>query len=63
MADAPTIGGYRIIGAVISADLGALAQRMPGESVTLETVSVRSAQNAAIERVEMIERIREWSLT
>ena len=63
MADAPTIGGYRILGAVISADLGSLAQRMPGESVTLEAVSVRLAQNAAIERAEMVERIREWSLT
>lgn len=63
MSDAPTIGGYRILGAVISADLGSLAQRMPGESVTLEVVSVRSAQNAAVERAEMIEGIREWSLT
>lgn len=63
MADAPTIGGYRILGAVISADLGSLAQRMPGETVTLEAVSVRLAQNAAIERAEMVERIREWSLT
>ena len=63
MADAPTIGGYRILGAVISADIGALAQRMPGESVTLEPVGVRSAQKLAIERAEMIEQIREWALT
>lgn len=63
MADAPTIGGYRILGGVISADLGALAQRPPGEAITLEGVSVKSAQRAAIERAEIIERIGEWALS
>lgn len=62
MADAPTVGGYRIVGAVISADLGALAQRMPGETVTLEPVSVKGGQREAIARAEIIERIREWAL-
>ena len=62
MADAPTIGGYRIVGGVISADLGALAQRIPGESITLEPVSVKAAQREALARAEIIESIREWAL-
>lgn len=62
MADAPTIGGYRILGAVTTADLGVLAQRMPGEVIRLEPVSVKSAQSQAVERAEVIERIREWAL-
>ncbi len=63
MADAPTIGGYRIMGAVISADLGVLAQRVPGEVIRLEPVSVRSAQREAVSRAEILERIGEWALT
>ena len=63
MADAPTIGGYRIVGAVISADLGALAQRMPGEAIILEPVGVKAAQREALAHAEIIERIREWALT
>jgi biotin-dependent carboxylase-like uncharacterized protein len=33
MPDAPTVGGYPVIGVVHSADLGRLAQRRPGEAV------------------------------
>jgi antagonist of KipI len=33
MADSPTIGGYRVVGAVISDDLPILAQCMPGRQV------------------------------
>ena len=33
MPDGPTVGGYPVIGVVHSADLGRLAQRLPGESV------------------------------
>jgi antagonist of KipI len=33
MADSPTIGGYRVVGAVISDDLPILAQCMPGRRV------------------------------
>ncbi len=62
MADAPTIGGYKIIGGVISADIGVLAQRMPGESVLLEPVTVQTAQRESAKRVETIERVREWAL-
>ncbi len=62
MADAPTIGGYRIVGAVIGADLGALAQHTPGDTITLEPVSVKSAQSAAVARAEMVDSIRQWAL-
>jgi antagonist of KipI len=62
MADAPTVGGYRIAGAVISADLGALAQLAPGESFRLEAISVEAAQREIVARSELMERISEWSL-
>jgi len=62
MADAPTIGGYRIAGVVISADLGALAQRVPGASVTLVAVTVAEAQREIERQFETLARIREWSL-
>ena len=62
MADAPTVGGYKIVGGVISADLGVLAQRMPGETVILEPVSIQAAQRESARRVEVIDRVREWAL-
>jgi allophanate hydrolase subunit 2 len=62
MADAPTVGGYKIVGGVISADLGVLAQRMPGEAVILEPVSIQAAQRESARRVEVIDRVREWAL-
>src|SRR4029078_5756734 len=43
MADAPTIGGYRIVGCVITADLGRLAQLTPGTTVSFEEISVEAA--------------------
>jgi antagonist of KipI len=62
MADAPTIGGYRIAGAVISSDLGTLAQKIPGEKFFFEPVSVAEAQRAAEKEASRIARVREWSL-
>jgi biotin-dependent carboxylase-like uncharacterized protein len=62
MADAPTVGGYRVLGAVITADLGILAQLQPGAKVTFEPVGVDAAQRALRLDEERIERIREWSL-
>ena len=44
MADSPTIGGYRIIGTVITCDLPILAQCVPGRSVRFAAVSVAVAQ-------------------
>lgn len=47
MADRQTIGGYPKIGTVISADLGRLAQRRPGEEVRFAMVSAREAREIA----------------
>jgi len=44
MADSPTIGGYRILGTVISSDLPILAQSMPGRRLKFAGISVSSAQ-------------------
>jgi antagonist of KipI len=62
MADAPTIGGYRIAGAVISSDLGALAQKNPGECFSFERVTLADAQRAVEREMSRIARIRDWSL-
>ena len=62
MADAPTVGGYRILGTVITADLGKLSQLSPGEPVSFEIVSVESAQRDLIADNERVEQIREWTL-
>jgi biotin-dependent carboxylase-like uncharacterized protein len=62
MADAPTIGGYAIGGAVISADIGYLAQRLPGERIELVPVSIESAERAAAELAERLEDVVAWSL-
>lgn len=43
MADAPTIGGYRIVGTVISCDLPVVAQCLPGRTLRFETVTVDEA--------------------
>ena len=62
MADAPTVGGYRILGAVISSDLSALSQMTQATSVQFESVTVEAAQRAAIENAERIQSVREWAL-
>lgn len=62
MADAPTVGGYRIVGAVITPDLGSLAQLLPGENANLAVVTVDQAQKEVQHETLRLERIREWSL-
>ena len=62
MADAPTVGGYRIAGGVISADLGLLAQKNPGERVELVAVSVEKAQRELERLVDIENLIGEWCL-
>ena len=44
MRDGPTVGGYPKIGVVASVDLGALAQRTPGQRVRFERVGLAAAQ-------------------
>jgi allophanate hydrolase subunit 2 len=50
MADSPTIGGYRILGTVISSDLPILAQSVPGRRLRFASVSVDVAQKMLRER-------------
>ena len=45
MADAPTIGGYQIIGTVASCDLPIVAQSLPGRTLRFKSVSVGEAQS------------------
>lgn len=63
MADAPTIGGYRVMGGVISADLGILAQKNPGESILLMPISVERAQRENDRMAEVETSIEEWCLS
>lgn len=50
MPDGPTVGGYPKIGVVASVDVAELAQRMPGDTVTFERITVREAQRLLRER-------------
>lgn len=47
MADRQTVGGYPKIATVISADLGKLAQRRPGEEVIFVPISAHEAREIA----------------
>ncbi len=62
MADAPTIGGYRVAGGVISADLGILAQKNPGERVELVPISIEKAQRELERLVEVESLVQEFCL-
>lgn len=62
MADAPTVGGYRILGTVITSDLGNFAQLATAAKVAFDPVDVQTAQRELVRDVERIERIREWTL-
>ena len=62
MSDAPTVGGYRVAGAVVTADLGKFAQLTPGETVSFEPVTVEVAQRLQVEEAERMQRIRDWAL-
>ena len=59
MADRGTTGGYTKIGAVISVDIGELAQTLPGDHVTFQAVSVEEAHRLLSEREEEVQRFKE----
>lgn len=60
MADAPTIGGYRILGAVTTADLGILAQVQTGRVLSFEITDMRTAAKELLAEAQRLEAIREW---
>jgi len=47
---------------VITADLGVLSQKSPGEPVVFEPVGVNAAQRALEADADRVARVREWSL-
>jgi antagonist of KipI len=59
MADRQTTGGYPRIGQVISADLPELAQRLPGDIVSFEVVSLQSAQEIYFKQMQLLQHLRE----
>ena len=54
LADRGTTGGYTKIATVISADIGKIAQAMPGHTVTFSAVSVEEAQEAHRKQEELL---------
>jgi allophanate hydrolase subunit 2 len=55
--DGQTIGGYPKLAHVISADLDALGQLRPGDTVRFCRISEREAESAAVARRELL---RQW---
>jgi antagonist of KipI len=50
MADHQTSGGYPRVGHIISADLSSLAQKRPGEKISLQQVSIADAERILLEQ-------------
>jgi antagonist of KipI len=58
LADAQTIGGYPVVGHVITADLPRAAQVRPGETVRFQPCTIDEAHTALREREARIEMVR-----
>lgn len=56
MPDGPTVGGYPKIGVVATVDMAELAQRMPGDSIRFERITVQEAQRLLRERRSLAAR-------
>lgn len=56
MADSPTIGGYRILGTVITSDLPIVAQSIPGREFRFATTTVEAAQDELRRREKSLAR-------
>jgi biotin-dependent carboxylase-like uncharacterized protein len=59
MPDGPTVGGYPRIAVVVTADLGRLAQRRPGEAVRFEAVGLAEARARLRRRREALDAVVE----
>ena len=57
LADRGPTGGYAKVATVISADIGRLAQAVPGQSVTLRSVTIEEAHEALREREAILSAI------
>ncbi len=61
LADAQTVGGYRVLGTVISADLHLIGQLGPADKLGFELVSVAQAQAALRDRQGVLDTLLyEW---
>lgn len=60
LADRQTTGGYAKIACVISADYSRIAQRMAGEWVRFEAVSVERAAGLRLEKLRRFETLRSY---
>ncbi len=58
LADRGTTGGYTKIATVVSADIGLLAQAMPGAKVRFAKVSVEEARQMVFEQEQLIAEIK-----
>ncbi len=50
LADGPTVGGYPVVGVVISVDRPILGQLRPADSVRFQAVDIATAQNLLLEQ-------------
>jgi len=57
LCDGPTVGGYARIGVVVTADLGRLAQRRPGDVVRFRPVELIEARQALREQLALLDRL------
>ena len=57
LADRGTTGGYTKIATVISSDIGALAQAVPGHSITFKAVTVEDAVEVLRDREDILKAI------
>src|SRR5690606_30876998 len=59
MADRQTTGGYPRIGQVISVDLAQVAQRLPGQNLSFEVVTVEQAHALAARQEQAFARLND----
>ena len=59
MADRQSIGGYPKIANIIQADLGYLAQHLPGQKVQFSLCTVEQAQKLWAERLQKLHQLRQ----
>lgn len=57
MADRGSTGGYTKIAAVISADLTSLAQAVPGDTITFQSITVEEAHRVLREQEQLLRAI------
>lgn len=57
LCEGPTVGGYARIGAVATVDLGAFAQRKPGDPVRFVAADVQQATDALRARTALLDRL------